>query len=163
MPTPRMTQEEALIRVELRSLVDEYAAAVDAREFDAWVELFAPDGEFSGRNAGDEKPFGIWKGEQLKTVFDGGFLDQFEHTFHFVGNHRVSFDDPERPRGITYCLAHQKFHEGGPTRAFINVVRYLDEYVLTGEGWRFARREAVVLWNEDHEIASTPIMASEEA
>ena len=88
----QMTQGESLIRAELRALVEEYAVITDALDYDAWVNLFIPDGEFSPRNAGEDEPFVVWRGEHLKEVLHNN--DQWERTFQL---HRQPSRDVRGP------------------------------------------------------------------
>lgn len=152
-----MDQEEAIVRAELRALVEEYAVITDAYDYDAWVALFTADGEFAPRNAGESEPFVIWKGEQLADVLHNN--DQWERTFHMIGNHQVSFDDPERPKGVTYCLAHHKYR--GEPKAYVMLMRYYDEYVRTADGWRFAARHPEMVWNQITEVDPDPLGLAE--
>src|ERR1700722_8721131 len=103
MRETRMTHEEAIVRAELRALVEDYATITDALDYDAWVDLFLPDGEFSSTNPGETEPFLIARGHSELT----GVLhhnDVGERTFHFIGNHRCSIGG-DRPTGGVYCLA----------------------------------------------------------
>jgi hypothetical protein len=148
-----MTQEEALVRAELRSLVEDYATITDALDYDAWVDLFVPDGEFSSTNPGETEPFLIARGrEELKTVLH--YNDEWERTFHFIGNHRCSFDG-ERPTGVMYCVAYHLIADSDPRRSFVMLIKYNDEYALTDDGWRFAYRHQDFAWQEYHDADSS--------
>jgi hypothetical protein len=147
--TQRMTQDEVLARAELRALVERYATITDALDYDAWVALFLPDGEFSSRNLGDDQPFLHCKGSELNGVLHHN--DRWERTFHAVNNLDLSFDG-EHPTGVTYCTASHLLPGG--EKAYVMLIKYNDTYVLTDDGWRFAARHQDMIWQEYHEAES---------
>jgi 3-phenylpropionate/cinnamic acid dioxygenase small subunit len=152
-----MDEGEIRVRAELRALVEEYAVITDALDYDAWLDLFVPDGEFSPTNAGEKEPFIVWAGERLKEVLHNN--DQWERTFHMIGNHRVTFEDPQRPQGVTYCLAHHKYRD--QPKAYVMLMRYFDDYVETDAGWRFAARRPEMVWNQIVDVDATPLAVAE--
>jgi hypothetical protein len=141
-----MTQEELLVRAELRALVEDYATFTDNLQYDEWLGLFLPDGEFSSTNPGETEPFYRASGrEELAGVLHNN--DHWERTFHFIGNHRCTFED-EHPLGVTYCIAEHLMPESHPRHAFIMLIKYNDKYVLTDDGWKFAYRHQDFAWQE---------------
>jgi hypothetical protein len=145
--TPRMTQDEALIRAELRALVEDYATYTDQLDYDAWVDLFVPDGEFTSSNPDATEPFYAARGRaELEGVLHNN--DGWERTFHFIGNHRCTFVEGQNPTGVTYCQASHLMAGSNPRKAFIMLIKYNDEYVLTADGWRFAARHQDFAWQE---------------
>lgn len=59
----RMTHDEAIVRAELRALVEDYATITDALNYDAWVDLFLPEAEFSSTNPLEKEPFYLARGQ----------------------------------------------------------------------------------------------------
>jgi 3-phenylpropionate/cinnamic acid dioxygenase small subunit len=152
-----MNEREIRVRAELRALVEEYAMITDALDYEAWVNLFIPDGEFSPTNAGEDEPFVVWTGERLQDVLHNN--DQWKRTFHLIGNHRVTFDDPEHPKGVTYCLAHHLYRD--QPKAYVMLMRYFDDYIETDDGWRFAARRPEMVWNQIVDVDATPLSIAE--
>src|ERR1700730_14758295 len=89
--------EERLDRIEsladIHQLPYRYALALDSRDMDALVDLFAPDvrvgRDESGRDA-------------LKRWFTKT-MSRMKTSVHFVGNHIIDFDDADHAQGIVYC------------------------------------------------------------
>jgi SnoaL-like domain len=141
--------EEAGARLELRTLVDTYATALDDRDFERWTSLFMRDGEFIGFASHDESapPTVDFRGHQELRGGIAQVLDAYERTFHFVGNHicEVTHDTAV---GETYCLAHHLRQQDGTSVDHLMLLRYTDKYVHTPGGWRFASRRAHQQWSE---------------
>jgi len=78
--------------VELNQLAYRYATAVDGRDVDACLDVFAPDGRMRSYHPGSREPFADTQGhEQLKTVPETmGKL--FGITVHQMTNHLVDVD-----------------------------------------------------------------------
>jgi SnoaL-like protein len=147
-----MTSEEAIVRAELRALVEDYATITDALDYDAWVNLFLPDAEFSSTNPGETEPFLIARGHsELKGVLHHN--DVWERIFHFIGNHRCSIEG-DRPTGVVYCLAYHLIADSDPRQSFVMLIKYNDEYALTDNGWRFGYRHQDFAWQEYHTVDS---------
>lgn len=142
-----MTPAELLDREEIRDLVVRYAHAVDRR---AWADVaacFLPDatadyGWFAGGIA-----------DVLAKIRAG--LDGFDAAVHFVGNHlaEVRGDDATAE---TYALCVHRGAAGGVVREVTVALRYLDRLVRTPDGWRIARRELAVDFDERRERPEDP-------
>lgn len=153
--------------VELRQLVDRYADAVDRRDGNALVALFAQGGSL--HVGGDHAQ--AWVGPEVVRSLDT--LAGYERTFHHVGGavFEPDGDEPESghtrgaAQGRVHCLAHHyQRTESGPVD-LVMVLRYLDSYVRSGEpgtqgtqgtqgtvgaAWRIARRQVSIEWTELH-------------
>ena len=129
-------------RVELRSLVDRYAAACDSRDIDALVSLFAPDGVYIGSMF---KPLELRGRKDLRDILRR--LEHFDRTFHMVGNH-VLWNEDDTIRGKTYCLAHHLNQARGECLSRVNLIVYHDTYAKTDEGWFFQLRRHEWFWTE---------------
>ena len=138
--------DELRDRIELRELVERYAMGADARDRDGFGAVFTPDGRlviaangvtFEGRAA-------------IVATLD--YLDEhYPRSMHFVGNHQVDVAG-DRASGVTYCLAHHYYVSDGVERDTKMVIRYLDEYQRTGDGWCIASRTLTMDWQEDRPI-----------
>jgi 3-phenylpropionate/cinnamic acid dioxygenase small subunit len=142
-----LTPEEAATHVELRSLVERYAAIVDAFDYDAYPTLFTPDATFIAFGAGADEPFFRAEGaDELAQAVHAN--DGFEQTYHAIHNHTCAIDG-DRGSGVTYCLArHLLRSEGGALESIVVPLRYHDTYARTDEGWKFAAREIRFTWVE---------------
>lgn len=117
-------------RDEIRQLAHRYAAAIDARDLDALVELFLPDVRVGGETG--RAP--------LRRDFDRQ-LRGLGVTILFVGNHVIDFDGDDRARGIVYCKAELEDGE----RWIHQAIQYRDRYERRDGRWLFARRHHL-LW-----------------
>jgi len=122
----------------VRELAHRYAAAVDDRDFPAVAGLFAPDGVL----AVPRPPKRL--DPVLEHVGPAGVLEAMAalagvpRTFHAVVG--AVYDGT---RGRIACVAHHVL-PGDPVTDLVWHLRYLDDYVETADGWRFARREVHV-------------------
>jgi hypothetical protein len=133
-------------RLALRALVEEYARRADGFDYDGYAGLFTEDAEVTGRAPGAAEPFVRLRGRaavaQALHANDG-----FAQTFHAVHNHRCEIDG-DTATGLTYCVARHYREAGGAAEVIVTPLRYLDAYVRTPEGWRFAAREIRFTWVE---------------
>ena len=60
----------------------------------------------------------------------------------------------DRPTGVVYCLAYHLIADSDPRQSFVMLIKYNDEYALTGNGWRFAYRHQDFIWQEYHTVDS---------
>jgi ketosteroid isomerase-like protein len=122
----------------VRDLAHRYAAAVDDRDFDAVARLFTPDAVLAVPRpprhldpvTGHVGPAGV-----LEAM---AALAAVPRTFHEVVGQVY-----DGTRGRIACVAHHLL-PGEPVTDLVWHLRYLDDYVQTPEGWRFARREVYV-------------------
>ena len=81
--------------LELNRLAYRYAAAVDGRDVDAFLSVFAPDGRMRSYHPGSEEPFADTQGhEQLKSVPET-MGKMFGITVHQMTNHLVEVTGEE--------------------------------------------------------------------
>jgi hypothetical protein len=113
-------------RLEIGQLPIRYALAVDARDLDAWVNLFVPDVDM-GRNGRGR--------EALRAVIEPQ-LRWFYRSVHQICGHRIELTGPEAARGAVYCRAE---HEVGD-RWIVMAICYFDDYRRVDGEWLFARR-----------------------
>lgn len=128
---------------ECTRLCNDFAWTVDQRDYDAFVELFAEDGAFE--RAG-QRSVGH---AAIRQFLDARPADRI--TRHIVSNIRVDLTGPATAAGTCSALMYQATHESAaaPTQPLHVsapvVVDYVDDYLLTNRGWKFAcRRTALV-------------------
>jgi len=147
---------DAALRAELDALYADYAAALDERRYDDWVELFADDCQYllqprenhdrglplatlalEGKGMLRDRVYGI-----TQTLFHAPYYQR-----HVIGPLRVV--GLERSGGAApqcidvhanYAVLRTKVQQ--PSEVF-NVGRYVDRLVATDDGWRFQRKRAI--------------------
>lgn len=138
--------DETTDRVALRALVDSYAIAVDARDVERFTALFTDDATLAVHDADD----------RLRREFAGvgeiaaipRALERYERTLHLVSTQVVDLVGSDRALGTTLCEAHHL--SSGTTGSVDRVmaIHYHDTYARRPHGWRFARREVHVQWED---------------
>lgn len=143
-------------RIELRTLVEEYARAVDAKAVDDVVALFVEDGRLlSHLQAGTEVEPLVRSGhDQLRRALDAG-LAPYRQTTHVVGGQVLELEG-DSAHGWTQCLAHHVYDAADGPRLFVMAIRYEDEYVRVHGLWRFAERRLRLEWQDDRALGSRP-------
>jgi SnoaL-like domain len=131
----------------LYALSARYASAIDRRDADDLVSVFADRAELSGPPArnGERR---VFRGrDELAEVV--GTVATFRRTFHLVGTHRFWAAGDTTVHGEVYCTAHHlRVGEDGGTD-LVMYLRYLDEYVeVPGGTWSIARRNIEADWSE---------------
>ncbi|WP_137161049.1 nuclear transport factor 2 family protein [Blastococcus sp. CCUG 61487] len=114
---------------EIRNLVARYAHLIDDAQVQEWSELFAEDGRMhafgmplEGRAALSEWVTGVLAGPKLR---------------HVMGGTHVVVDSATEAHGSADMVLLAA-NEGAWVVAA--APRYVDKYVKTAEGWRFAER-----------------------
>jgi hypothetical protein len=136
--------EDAADRVELRALVDRYGVAADSRDRERFGGVFTQNGvlsmgstELQGRDV-------------IPSILD--YLDaHYPRSMHFMGNHDVVLDG-DRAQGTVYCRAHHLTRRGEDASSTVMTIRYVDDYVRTGEGWLIAHRTLNFDWEEERPV-----------
>lgn len=132
-----MTTDSALLarieRIEAQLAIQQlpvrYALAVDSRDLDSLVQLFAED-----VNCGR---WGIGRAA-LKTFYGSGhILRGFYRSIHQICGHAIDFIDADRATGSVYCRAE---HEDNGAWV-VMAICYFDHYVRRDGQWCFERRE----------------------
>jgi ketosteroid isomerase-like protein len=145
--------EDLRARLELRALVEEYAAAGDAFDNDRYAACFTVDAEFVTTT-----PAMVVRGrDEIGRIPDINGV--FEQTFHAVHNHHVEIHG-DTATGITSCTArHLLRRDDGTFEVILTPIRYRDEYLRTEEGWKFTRREILFTWFERLTVDPTAVEA----
>lgn len=122
-------------REAIRIVLRDYGRLLDEGEFDAFGELFAPDGEYVSAGTTTRGPREIAAG--LRRIFAGNALNLAKPNFHVLFNERITL------MGDRAVATSQSFYVApGPDGAprIIMMASYDDALVRTAAGWRFARR-----------------------
>ncbi len=145
------TPSEASDIVELNQLAYRYAAAVDARDVESFVDVFHPEAQMRVYRPGEEAPFTVVEGtEQLRGVPEA-MGRRYTRTAHLMTNHLVSVDG-DTASGTVLCTArHLHSNDAGGVDLVI-VIRYVDRYQRRRGSWRIADREIRFLWAETHAV-----------
>jgi ketosteroid isomerase-like protein len=142
-----ITPTEQADRLAIRELVDAYAHCADRRDAEGQKALFTQDAHFvvymEGQGA---EPTQVLDGrEALTPVFAD--LNRYDATMHFNGQSTVTLDG-DRAIGVSYCIAHHLFTDGGERKLMVAWLRYGDTFVKAGDVWLFAERHLYVDWIE---------------
>lgn len=141
--------------VELRSLVDRYAIAIDRRDKAALAALFVRDGGIDVHLAGRPEPVArMRRGAGLGGLVDA--LSIYRDTMHIVANF-VPTIDGDTATAVTYCVAHHWYVEGDESFDERLFVVYDDHFVRTPGGWRFTVREIHRRWAESQPAGQKPL------
>ena len=119
-------------------VLDDYAAAIDTRDFDALPRLFTEDADLDYTSSGGPHgPFdevAAWLKEVLSAV---------DLTQHYITNRRIDVDGDQATSHAYFhhplLVANQMFTVGGT---------YADRFVRTEDGWRIAGRVQTMTWSE---------------
>ena len=110
---------------QIAQLPARYAHALDARDLDALLALFAG-------------------GDALREFFDAA-LRGFGRSVHAVSTQSVDLVDADHATGVAYCRAE---HEGTDGGWFAMQLRYDDAYERRDGRWLFTRRRERVWWSQ---------------
>src|SRR5690606_36912937 len=138
--TPGLTVEQRLQRVEdelaIRRVLVDYSATQDARDFDAYVALFAEDGEwvngetvYTGRDAIREMLVGLY-GETPPGYENA-------ESYHIVSNPQIDLDG-DRATARSRHLLVLRGPDGAPTPTLAGI--YEDEFIRENGEWKILRR-----------------------
>ena len=123
----RVARIEAQLAIQ--QLPARYALAVDSRDVDALVQLFAVDVDCGRWGTGRDA---------LKAFYSSkNVLSGFYRCVHLVGGQTIDLVDDSHATGTVYCHAG---HEDGAHWVEMAIC-YFDSYVLSDGRWCFARRD----------------------
>lgn len=127
---------------ECTRLCHDFAAAVDGREYAAFVDLFVADGIFERAGVAS------CGHEAIRSFLGTRAADRV--TRHACSNIRIDMTGPDTATGASLALMYQATAAAPgqsplPVSAPI-VVDYADDYVLTGGSWKFERRKATIIF-----------------
>ncbi|MBW2266956.1 MAG: nuclear transport factor 2 family protein [Deltaproteobacteria bacterium] len=141
-----MTLHELADRLALRDLVTRYAAIPDDRNYALVDEVFSEDGELVGPG------FSLVGRDQIRAAMQG--IEQYSATLHCVHNQTLELAG-DSAEGVTYCIANHLHEVDGVPHKLDWGIRYNDLYRRDSGGWRIARRELLVVWEQDLPLQGT--------
>ena len=119
---------------EIVQLANLYCQHADAGRIDELSELFTPNGIWDGTGVLLGKHEGR---EEIANFMKGLGIGAVVGSCHLSSNHVVNFDSVDHAVGSVYTTSETRLRNGSVRLAF-NIVH--DEYVWTGEQWRFSSR-----------------------
>jgi len=128
-----------LDRAEIGDLMLAFVAALDAKDWDAYGEVFTEDASFTILGQARH-------GREAIVAGPGRDLTRYDALQHFSCNHRIAVDGDEA-EASHYLLAVHVPDAGDPTSHADIGGRYDCRCVRTAAGWRFAAVELSVLWS----------------
>jgi hypothetical protein len=135
-------------RLALGDLVAQYATAVDSRDGDGLLALFAPGAVvvIPEALAGPDGNTRIAPADLLASTA------RFERTRHVIYQQLVAVAG-DTARAETYGQAHHIYRRGEQLHDSAIALRYRDEFVRTQDGWCFSGRELIVDWLTDQPVS----------
>jgi uncharacterized protein (TIGR02246 family) len=125
-------------REAIRALWAAYGRTLDARDFAAFGQLFARDGEFvAGAGATAKGPAAV--GALLEKLIGTNFPDSKGRNFHLYFNETIDVQG-DRATGVSkggFVMANAANNRV----EFLQLATYVDELVREDGRWKFKRRE----------------------
>jgi len=144
-----MTDSDVL---ELNRLAYRYAAAVDGRDVDAFLAVFAPDARMRSYHAGSDEPFADVRGHEQLASVPATMDKMFGITLHQMTNPLVEVDG-DTATGEVLCTARHLSVDPNDDTVTVVVIRYEDEYARRDGRWCITDRQIRFLWSERHAVA----------
>lgn len=146
-----MTDSDVL---ELTRLVYRYAAAVDACDVDALLDVFTRDGRLRSYHPDADEPFADVVGHEQLAHVPPMMRAMFHRTAHQMTNPLVEVDGSSAT-GTVLCTARHLRAAPDDHSALVVVIRYEDEYARDDGVWRIADRRIRFLWSEQHPVVDS--------
>ena len=142
--TSDFTLQELSDRVQIRELLDTYAAGIDTRDWALLVSCCTPDAEL------DYSAYGGPKGSVQEAVeWIATAMSQIAVSQHLVTNVRVSVDGDVATSQCYLFSPLAADTPAGQRRTFLVGGHYADRLRRTDEGWRIEQRVAGPSWSYD--------------
>jgi len=126
-------------REAIRALILAYGEAHDRRDYRAFAELFATNGEWVGGLGSARGPQAIF--ELMDRTIGHDPRPEGSGTYHVMANDQIEIDG-DRARATTKWLYVAPGDDGAPRLVFLG--RYEDQFIRENGEWKFLRREAPV-------------------
>jgi ketosteroid isomerase-like protein len=122
-------------REAIRRAMASYFDAVEQRDWDGVAEMFVADASLDYGTPGVDRVT-----ENIALLRAG--VERFTSASTLLGMQCAVTVDGDRARSMTAALtAHSPADSGrDPSRARMSIVRYEDDWIRTGDGWRVTRR-----------------------
>jgi uncharacterized protein (TIGR02246 family) len=127
-------------REEIRALILAYGVAHDNRDYRAFAELFAEDGEWVGGLGSAKGPAAIF--ELMDGTIGHNPRPEGSGTYHLLTNDQIAIEG-DRAAATTKWLYLVPGDDGAPRMVFLG--HYNDEFIREQGSWKFLRREAPVV------------------
>ena len=137
--------------LELNRLAYRYAAAVDACDVEAFLDVFEAGARLRSYGSGAEEPFADLVGHDQLAAIPPTMRAMFGATFHQMTNHLVDVDG-DMATGSVLCTARHLSRQPDDQTAVVVVIRYADRYIRSSGVWRIADRQIRFLWTERHTV-----------
>ncbi|OBG97377.1 hypothetical protein A5698_13160 [Mycobacterium sp. E136] len=135
--THRDQVAQLVARDEIRQLAYRYAAALEARDVEAMVDLYSPDARFGEFGDGPDA---------LRRLMTHS-LDGCPFAVTLVANHLIDFDDDVRAHGQVWVLCFAQTEADG----FVEqLIRYDDRYERRDNRWLFLHRKHRLWYGVGH-------------
>jgi hypothetical protein len=125
-------------------LATQYCHFVDHGQAAQVADLFSEDGVWSTAQGATEGR------EAIRAIFQGRQNRAGRLSRHVCCNLLVEVQDDSHASGVNYLTLYRHDGEAGPGAAPLTgpamVGEYRDAYVRTAEGWRFAHRDLVIVF-----------------
>ncbi len=145
--------------VALNQLAYRYAAAVDACDVDAFASVFTEDGRLHAFQPYAQVPFADMTGHEQLAAVPNSMRQRYRATAHMMTNHLVEIDG-DRASGQVLCSARHLNIDPSDDNVLVVMIRYIDRYARTAQGWRIADREIRFLWHEQNKTVDGGIGSS---
>lgn len=119
-------------RLAITDLIHAYCDHFDRNEPEAVAVLFTSDATV---DYGPEAET-IVGADAIAPTIAAGLERTFAATSHHVSNIRLTFEGPDRARGVTYLYAWHRYVDGSPDGELWG--RYRHRFERTDAGWRIA-------------------------
>jgi hypothetical protein len=143
----------------LHRLAGRYAAAVDACDREAFLDVFTADGRLRTWQPDAVEPFVDLQGREQLAFVPKVMNELYRRTAHLMTNHLVEIDG-DAARGTVLCTARHLHKNPGDRDVLVVVIRYVDRYAREADGWRIADREIRFLWSERHDMVEAESMTA---
>jgi hypothetical protein len=158
--TQRVELATVMDRLAVDALVTDYAVAVDDGDWEAYRELFTPDGRADYRSAGgvegDATRVAAWLAESLTL---------FSMRQHLIVNRRVRFDTLDQDTGDTARVQADyvnpmRLTGDTPSTApdFVCGGRYAFALLRTDDGWRLSEVVVQEKWRRPPDPRPAPVI-----
>ena len=122
----------------IRELPQKYALGIDTDDWPLVASVFHPDARVKGTMR--EAPIDAY----LEALEPG--VKQYHATLHFMGNQYVQVDG-DRGSVETWAVAYHMETDGSPLDDLVLGLRYQDQVVRDGDGWKIIARNTVKQWH----------------